>query len=109
MSIISSHARGITSRLPERGVPQQARLHALRASVMRRTNQCSRAHVKVYVHTLAFTTQEVARTVPKEHSSLHKSDFLGTSSFSAAQLQVAHAPARAHRARVRCAPPEGAS
>ena len=46
MSIISSNARGITSRWPE---------------------QCARAQVKVHVHKLAFTTHEVARTVPKEN------------------------------------------
>src|SRR6516165_4849316 len=86
MSIISSNARGITSRLPERCGPQQARLNALLASVMRRTNQCSLAQVKVHVHKLACTTQEVARTVPKEHPSLRTSDLRRTSCISPAQI-----------------------
>src|SRR5215468_850348 len=109
MSIISSHARGITSRLPERCVPHQARLHALLASVMRRTHQCARAQVKVHVHKLACTTQEVARTVPKENPSLRQSDVRRTSACSAAQLQVSRAQARSHHARVRFAPPKGES
>src|SRR5262245_29046850 len=108
MLIISANARGIPSRLPERCVPQQARLHARLASVRRRTTPCARAHVKVYVHKRACTTQEVARTIPQEHASLPTSDVLSTSACSAAQLNFARAQARSHRARIRCAPPEGA-
>ena len=67
-------------------MPQQVRLHVLLASVMRRTNQCSRAQVKLHVHTLACTTHKVARIVPKEHSSLRKSDFRRTSCISPAQI-----------------------
>ena len=109
MSIISSKARGITSRWPERGVPPQARLHALLASVRRRTHPGARAHVKVHVHPLAFTTHEVARTVPKADPSLRQSDVRRTSACAAAQLHVSRAPARAHRARGRFASPEGES
>jgi len=76
---------------------------------MRRTHPCARAHVKLYVHKRACTTQEVARTIPQEHASLPTSDVLSTSAYSAAQLNVARAQARSHRARIRCAPPEGAS
>ena len=65
---------GITSRLLERCRSQQARLHALRASVMRRTNHCARAHVKWHVHQRAGTTPAVARTVPQAPASRPTSD-----------------------------------
>src|SRR5262245_8920732 len=86
MLIISANARGIPSRLPERCVPQQARLHARLTSVRRRTNPCARAHVKVYVHKRACTAQEVARTVPQEHATLRQSDVRRTSCISSAHI-----------------------
>jgi len=62
----------------------------------------------LHAHTPACTAPEVTRTVPQEHANLRTAEVLGTSAFSAAQLKVARVQARSHRARVRCAPPEGA-
>ena len=94
MSIISSHARGITSRLLERWGSQQARLHALRASVMRRTHHCARAHVKWHVHQRAGTTPAGARPVPKAPASRPTSDCRRTRCSSPA-------PIGSHGARAR--------